>query len=141
MDFNSEHLPAVRLYAETDWTNPVNDLLMFGHRVTGCNYMAEINSTAVYVEGDLSPYIIMAGGRFSDFYVRLVPERIERNGIALIVWWNDGTKTVVKLHDEDWDTEKGLAMALARKMWGRSKTVKYTGMLKDQKGDGDAGRS
>lgn len=75
------------------------------------------------------------------FYAWLVPERIERNGIALIVWWNDGTKTVVKLHDEGWDTEKGLAMALARKMWGRSKTVKYTRMLKDQKGDGDAGRS
>lgn len=141
MDFNIEHLPAVRLYAETDWTNPVNDLLMFGHRVTGCNYMAEINKTAVYAEGDLTPYIIMAGGRFRDFYVRLVPERIERNGIALIVWWDDGTKTVVKLHDEEWDTEKGLAMALARKMWGRSKTVKYTKMLKDQKGDGDAGRS
>lgn len=74
-------------------------------------------------------------------YAWLVPERVERNGIALIVWWNDDTKTVVKLHDEEWDTEKGLAMALARKMWGRSKTVKYTRMLKDQKGDGDAGRS
>lgn len=126
------HAPKGGLYAE-------NACYMFGHRVTGCNYMAETNKTAVYAEGDLTPYIIRATGWFGEIYP--APVRIERNGIALIVWWNDSTKTVVKLHGEEWDTEKGLAMALARKMWGRSKTVKYTRMLKDQKGDGDACRS
>jgi len=136
MEFNL-NFPAVRWRTETEGISPAHDLRMFGHRVIGCNYAAESDSTAVYVEGDLSPHIIKAGGRFGGF--NPVPVRIERNGIALIVWWDDGTKTVVKLHDEDWDTEKGLAMALARKMWGRSKTVKYIRMLKDQKGADDDG--
>lgn len=53
------------------------------------------------------------------------PRRILQHGKATIVWWMDGTKTVVKLHDEDNDPEKALAMALARKVWGRCKTAKY----------------
>lgn len=60
------------------------------------------------------------------------PERIVRNGPALIVFWDDGTKTVVKCHDEDFDAEKGLAMALARKMWGRSRTVAMLKKVEEQ---------
>ena len=56
---------------------------------------------------------------------RTSPRRILQHGKATIVWWMDGTKTVVKLHDEDNDPEKALAMALARKVWGRCKTAKY----------------
>lgn len=137
MYFNLNHLPAVRWYTETEGISPAHDFRMFGHRVIGCNYNAESDSTAVYAEGDLSPYITKAGGWFRVF--KPIPARIERNGIALIVWWDDGTKTVVKLHDEEWDTEKGLAMALARKVWGRSKTIRYTKMLKDQNGADDDG--
>ena len=37
---------------------------------------------------------------------------------ATIVLWEDGTKTVVKLHDEDYDAEKGLAMAVMKKVLG-----------------------
>ena len=32
--------------------------------------------------------------------------------------WVDGTKTVVKAHDEPFDPEKGLAMAIAKKALG-----------------------
>lgn len=39
---------------------------------------------------------------------------------ATIVLWEDGTKTVVKVHDEEYDNEKGLAMAFMRKMFSRS---------------------
>ena len=62
----------------------------------------------------------------------VVPERIVRNGPALIAFWNDGTKTVVKCHDEDFDAETGLAMALARKMWGRSRTVAMLKRVEEQ---------
>lgn len=61
-----------------------------------------------------------------------VPERIVRNGPALIVFWDDTTKTVVKCHDEDFDAEKGLAMALARKLWGRSRTVAMLKKVEEQ---------
>ena len=37
------------------------------------------------------------------------------NDPATIVFWNDGTKTVVKAENEPFDPEKGLAMAIAKK--------------------------
>jgi len=40
------------------------------------------------------------------------------NDPATIVFWADGTKTVVQAHDEKFDKEKGLAMAIAKKTLG-----------------------
>lgn len=60
------------------------------------------------------------------------PKRIVRNGPALVVFWRDGTKTVVKCHDEDFDPEKGLAMALCRKLWGRCQTERFVKMVEEQ---------
>ena len=37
---------------------------------------------------------------------------------ATIVFWNDGKKTVVKAVNEPFDPEKGLAMAIAKRMLG-----------------------
>lgn len=47
-------------------------------------------------------------------------KRIIRNPPATIVMWEDGSKTVVKcMEDEDFDTEKGLAMAICKKVLGK----------------------
>lgn len=40
------------------------------------------------------------------------------NDPATIVYWIDGTKTVVKCGNEDFDPEKGLAMAISKKALG-----------------------
>ena len=40
------------------------------------------------------------------------------NPPATIVFWEDGTKTVVKAINEDFDPEKGLAMAISKKAFG-----------------------
>lgn len=40
------------------------------------------------------------------------------NDPATIVFWYDGTKTVVKASNEEFDPEKGLAMAIAKKALG-----------------------
>ena len=41
------------------------------------------------------------------------------NKPATIVFWADGTKTVVKCADFDiWDPEKGLAMAICKRVYG-----------------------
>lgn len=40
------------------------------------------------------------------------------NNPATIVQWSDGTKTVVKCRGEEFDPEKGMAMAIAKKMLG-----------------------
>lgn len=37
---------------------------------------------------------------------------------ATIVFWQDGSKTVVKAHNEVYDPEKGLAMAICKKVFG-----------------------
>lgn len=40
------------------------------------------------------------------------------NPPATIVFWADNTKTVVKAENEEFDPEKGLAMAITKKMFG-----------------------
>lgn len=40
------------------------------------------------------------------------------NSPATIVFWSDGSKTVVKAHLDDYDPEKGLAIAIAKKALG-----------------------
>ena len=52
----------------------------------------------------------------------LLPYRIDRvifHDPATVVYWKDGTKTVVKCHDEPFDREKGLAMCIAKKVLGK----------------------
>lgn len=45
------------------------------------------------------------------------------NDPATIVFWSDGTKTVVKCSENDiYDPEKGLAMAFSKKMFGNDNT-------------------
>lgn len=40
------------------------------------------------------------------------------NDPATIVFWSDGSKTVVKADGEKFDPEKGLAMAISKKFLG-----------------------
>lgn len=40
------------------------------------------------------------------------------NPPATVVFWKDGTKTVVKCENEEFDAEKGLAMAFSKKLLG-----------------------
>ena len=64
--------------------------------------------------------------QYSKFYVRNlssshIPEikNVIFNDPATIVFWEDGTKTVVKCQDGDeFDPEKGLAMAIVKKAYG-----------------------
>lgn len=51
----------------------------------------------------------------------LAPSNVIFNDPATIVFWNDGSKTVVRAQGEDkFDPEKGLAMAFAKKMFGNN---------------------
>lgn len=66
--------------------------------------------------------------RYAYAYDRPMPLTIKKvifNDPATIVYWSDGTKTVVKRSDEEkgFDREKGLAMAILKKIW----EVKGTG--------------
>lgn len=58
----------------------------------------------------------------NDNYIQTLKTRIKNvifNDPATIVFWTDGTKTVVKCQDgEEFDPEKGLAMAISKKALG-----------------------
>ena len=53
-------------------------------------------------------------------------ERVLFNDPATIIFWSDGSKTVVKAVNEDFDPEKGLAMAIAKKALGNTGHYYYT---------------
>ena len=55
-------------------------------------------------------------------------DRVIYNNPATIVFWKDGTKTVVKAQDEAFDEEKGLAMAIVKKLYGNDS--KYFNKIK-----------
>lgn len=45
-------------------------------------------------------------------------ERVIFHDPATIVFWRDGTKTVVRAHNEKFDKEKGLLAAIVKKVYG-----------------------
>ena len=56
-------------------------------------------------------------------------KKVKFNGPATIVFWADGTKTVVKCQDgDDYSEEVGLAMCIAKKVFGN--TSKYNDIFK-----------
>ena len=73
-------------------------------RITSRNEYQEINAcTHLSTYNEFNPY---------------EPEKVIFNDPATIVFWKDGTKTVVKAVYEPFDKEKGLAMAIAKKALG-----------------------
>ena len=60
-------------------------------------------------------------GRYPQNGRKLTIKNVIFNDPATIVFWNDGTKTVVKTQNgEVFDPEKGLAMAICKKMIGKN---------------------
>lgn len=60
-------------------------------------------------------------GTITDWGYRPAKPKIERvifHDPATIVYWMDGTKTVVKANNEKFDKEKGLLAAIAKKVYG-----------------------
>ena len=55
---------------------------------------------------------------YFDDFTRLTIKNVIFNDPATIVFWSDGTKTVVKAENEEFDPEKGLAMVIAKKFLG-----------------------
>jgi hypothetical protein len=59
---------------------------------------------------------------------KTIPEikQVIFNNPATVIFWSDGTKTIVKSHNEEFDEEKGFAMAYLKKVFGgRSQYMKY----------------
>lgn len=76
----------------------------------------------------------------SNYFIADVPEFIVDviyNGPATIVFWSDGSKTVVKCTETDeFDWEKGLAMAISKHYLGKNfkKNFKFYQPKDEKKG-------
>ena len=90
------------------------------------------DGTCLYSSSNLSPWlgdtkeaILAARIRYNkneNRISKLLPKikSVIYNHPATIVFWKDGTKTVVKCENEEYDPEKGLAMAIAKKALGNN---------------------
>ena len=90
------------------------------------------DGTCLYSSSNLSPWlgdtkeaILAARIRYNkneNRIPKLLPKikSVIYNRPATIVFWEDGTKTVVKCENEEYDPEKGLAMAIAKKALGNN---------------------
>lgn len=89
----------------------VNDMRFNAPEVTFTQNYGE--TPKVYIHGDLriSPMPTIKDVIF--------------NPPATIVFWSDNTKTVVKADGDAYDPEKGIAMAISRKMIGDNKREYY----------------
>lgn len=73
-----------------------------------------------YVENDIEVTKNLCNHIFGYFAKnRFTIKKVIFNKPATIVYWADGTKTVVKCADFDiWDPEKGLAIAICKRVYG-----------------------
>ena len=75
-----------------------------------------------YIENDVNELTKMYKGFSKMHNNKIIRNKIKKvifNKPATIVFWSDGTKTVVKCGERDiYDPEKGLAMAIAKKALG-----------------------
>lgn len=76
----------------------------------------------------IEAYTDMLNSRRSHKSLRI--ERVIFNDPATIVFWSDGDKTVVKAVNEAYDPEKGLAMAVTKKLLGHNKGNYYNELKK-----------
>ena len=83
--------------------------------------------SATHISIPCTPNSISAGSvslRFQNATVvgwGVAPPKINKvihNKPATIVFWEDGTKTVVKAQSENYDAEKGIAMAFMKRVYG-----------------------
>lgn len=54
------------------------------------------------------------------------------NDPATIVFWSDGDKTIVKAYNEKFDPEKGLSMAIAKRVLGKEYTRTFKNFISDK---------
>lgn len=65
-------------------------------------------------------------GIHSKCYKELDVQKVILSGRATIIFWNDGTKTVVKCaKGDEYDPEKGVAMAISKKIFGNKGSYQY----------------
>lgn len=113
----------------------LNNLLVWNHdsepiaKVTSCEIKQDVGAD-LYLDVRAVTLSKEEGNKIMSRYYSHKTTEIKRvifSDPATIVFWADGSKTVVKAHNEDYDPEKGLAMAVCKRLYGD----KYHRVFKD----------
>ena len=81
------------------------------------NSIFGLDSITRYCDSDVTATRIAYNNMYKNTQISLI-KNVIFDDPATIVFWNDGTKTVVKAENEEFDPEKGLAMAISKKVLG-----------------------
>ena len=81
------------------------------------NSIFGLDSITRYYDSDVTATRIAYNNIYKNTQISLI-KNVIFNDPATIVFWNDGTKTVVKAENEEFDPEKGLAMAISKTVLG-----------------------
>lgn len=82
------------------------------------------------------PYNICGNNnaRYGWIRVQVVPVKVVYNDPATVVYWSDGTKTIVKCHDDDvFDEREGFLLCCAKKLMGN--TGVYNDLMREVTSD------
>ena len=120
------HIGDIVIYSKMDGTRFVVDYIDNRNFLLG---IREIRMNEVSINGInygnilwVHPEdIIIANNRYKvekSYNSETSIKKVIFNNPATIVFWSDGSKTVVKSYLDDYDPEKGLAMAIAKKALG-----------------------
>lgn len=95
------------------------------YNVIDCEYY--LDSDRVFIEIDPNEYSKHIGnGSHGTYWFSIKPTKVIFNGPATIVFWDDGTKTVVKCTErETFDYEKGVALCYMKKFLGNDNSFKH----------------
>ena len=117
------------LYGDLTNTFPADDPAYFSTDCTRACYEGNFESMDISVNLIKTKAAFDIKGTLYDLYgldkpVSFDVKEVIYNDPAVIVYWEDGTKTVATAQNEEYDPEKGLAICFAKKALGNS----YKGM-------------
>ena len=105
-------------YIDSDIPNVITLKMKYNNTMKKqLNSIFGLDSIKRYCESDVTVTKIAYNNMYKNTQMCLI-DNVIFNDPATIVFWNDGTKTVVKAENEEFDPEKGLAMAISKKVLG-----------------------
>ena len=83
-----------------------------------CGTIGLSNNELYYLKNDADLTKELCNSLYDISNIKPKIKKVIFNDPATVIFWNDGTKTVVKADGEPFDPEKGMAMAISKKILG-----------------------
>lgn len=121
VDYGQISLPIVRYNGGSTLSSALNECLENLHILKGENTMNNVmNDLYGHMISPMEAYVRNDVSTIASLFQKRMPniKNVHFSGPVTVVIWDDGTKTMVRCTNEDIDYEKGLAMAISKKLLG-----------------------